>query len=120
CSPDDRTILANIGGLTPISLQLGDPDKRDAFEGHTARVQDTAFSADGTYNATAGADQTVRVWETASGRLIANYRGLGRPATSVCWLPGGSYILAGDDLGSTRVFAFPRRTLPDSLSGLYG
>jgi WD40 repeat protein len=49
--------------------RLAEPDPR-VLHGHTAGVSAVAFSRDGKLLASAGREQTVRVWETATGRLV--------------------------------------------------
>ena len=45
------------------------------LEGHAARVNSAAFSPDATRVVTASADQTARVWDAASGKLIVSLKG---------------------------------------------
>src|SRR5690606_21550545 len=103
-SPDNRHCVVHIGCLSPTRCRVDDLEYQLRLEGHSARVQDATFSSDGTLIATAGADQTVRVWDTASGQQLSIHRGLGRPATAAAWTPSGEFIVAGDANGSLRVF----------------
>lgn len=48
---------------------LPNPEPR-TFKGHTMEIRALAFNADGTLLATGGDDQTVRVWDTATGREL--------------------------------------------------
>jgi hypothetical protein len=45
------------------------------FEGHTSGVMGVTFSPDGKQLATAGQDQTVRIWEVATGQLLKTLEG---------------------------------------------
>lgn len=120
CSPDNLHFVVNLDGLTPQVLRFDDSDRRIRLNGHTARVQDGSFSSDGSKIATAGADQTVRIWNVLSGALLSTHRGLGRPATSVSWAPNGRFVVAGDDNGNVRQFPLPPEEVPVVLTGLYG
>jgi WD40 repeat protein len=119
-SPDNLHFVANIGGLSPTICRVNDQQYQLGLEGHSARVQDASFSSDGSLIATAGADQTVRVWNTASGQQVSIHRGLGRPATAAAWTPSTEFIVAGDANGSIRVFDFPPRLPQKVVPGLFG
>ncbi len=94
CSPDLQHVAINTGGLVPTILKTLDPQHQIPLEGHLARVQDAAFSPDGSLLATGSADQTIRVWEVSTGRMLSVHRGLGRPCTSLVWLPDGRHFAA--------------------------
>jgi len=118
-SPQGSMIAVNIGGMGIIILNPIDGSTLHTLTGHTARVQDAGFTEDDQYLATASADQTIRIWEASTGELISIHRGLGRPATSVAWLPKKDHLIACDDSGSIRVFPFPYNTAPDLVSNLF-
>ncbi|HEV7237589.1 MAG TPA: WD40 repeat domain-containing protein, partial [Ktedonobacteraceae bacterium] len=59
--------------------------------GHTGVIT-VASSPDSKYIASGGYDQTVQVWEAATGRLIVIYRGHTGGIGSVTWSPDGRYI----------------------------
>jgi WD40 repeat protein len=54
------------------------------LSGHTDRVEAAVFSADGTRLASASDDGTVRVWDPATGSLVAELA-VGAPVTALEW-----------------------------------
>ncbi|WP_131792621.1 hypothetical protein, partial [Candidatus Protofrankia datiscae] len=65
------------------------------FTDHTSRVWTVVFSPDGTLLASASSDNTVRIWETATGQPVTTLVTL--PAGGWAILrPDGSYTVSGD------------------------
>ena len=66
---------------------------------HTDRVNDVVFSADGALVATASTDGTARVWESATGDLVADLRGHGAAVEAIAFSSRGRYVTTvGADL----------------------
>ena len=61
-----------------------------ALDGHANWVMGVAFSPDGTRLASAGADQTVRIWDPARGREVLSLRGPRDRVDGVAFSPDGA------------------------------
>jgi WD40 repeat protein len=74
---------------------------------HAAQVVAVVYSADGKLMATAGYDETVRLWETATGKEKFSFRLEGKPsysAPAVALSPDGSMLAAAKGDGALRVW----------------
>ncbi len=68
------------------------------LEGHTGTVHGVAYSPDSRRLASAGADQTVRIWDAETGKEIQCLRGHRSEVFSVAYSPDGRYLAsAGAD-----------------------
>ncbi|MGH3694419.1 MAG: hypothetical protein ACRDRX_10630 [Pseudonocardiaceae bacterium] len=72
------------------------PDQPDLAQlatstGHIGGVWGCAFSPDGALLATTSNDQTVRLWQVASGRCHCALR-LASPVVGIAWHPGGTML----------------------------
>jgi len=102
-SGDGRRLAATSGsrqGYDPVArvfeLDSGQPPL--LFRGHSAGVEDAAFSPDRQNLATASADGTVKVWEAATARELRTLRGHQGPVSRLAYSPDGAYLAsAGKD-----------------------
>ena len=64
------------------------------LRGHTAEVRHAAWSPDGKQVATASRDDTVRVWDSASGKPLMTLAGQGDDVTHVAFSSDGGALLS--------------------------
>ena len=62
--------------------------------GHDRIVSAVAFSPDGGTLATGSADETIKLWNTASGKEIRELEGHSRPVNSLAYLPEGKWLFS--------------------------
>jgi WD40 repeat protein/serine/threonine protein kinase len=78
-----------------LSSQLD--GSRSVLRGHEAAVLTAAVSPDGKRLASGSADQTVRLWDTATGTCLAVLRGHGAAIRRVAFSPDGGRLASGAD-----------------------
>ncbi len=104
-SPDGARVAVIWMGPKEWAFTLYDPDsgKRRATSaqdiGYTWAL---AFNSDGTRIATAGEDGLTRLWDTSTGRMIAQCRGHTRKVLSVAFRPDGRRLVTASADGTVR------------------
>jgi WD40 repeat protein len=87
------------------------PPLLQILSGHERRVQDVAFSPDGTRTASGSFDLTVRVWDVSSGvLLLAPLQGHTGHIFSVAYSSDGQQIASGSGDSTVRIW--------DAISGV--
>jgi WD40 repeat protein/serine/threonine protein kinase len=93
---------------TPFSEAKSGMDKHvglvRTFEGHRGTVVSVSLSADGRWALSGSSDNTVRLWEVATGRCLRTFEGHTHLVTSVCLSPDGRWALSGSDDNTVRLW----------------
>jgi hypothetical protein len=74
------------------------------LHGHAGPVRAVAYTRDGKRLATGGDDNTVRIWDTATGREMACLRGYTKSVRGVAWSPDGRRLATASGDGTVRIW----------------
>ena len=73
---------------------------RTTFTGHQGIVRSVDWSRDGRWVASGGDDQTVQIWDFASGEVISTLKGHSGAVYAVAWSPIKQRVASGDSGGA--------------------
>jgi WD40 repeat protein len=98
---------------------------RRVLSGHEQEVRAVTYSSDGALIASAAADDTIRIWDAASGDILDVLRGHRAAVTSVAFAPDDSALVSGGEDGSVRRWTNPvqrelRAGRPEETSVAFG
>ena len=100
----DRPVVAALAGKQAILLEAGRSEPLTVLTGHTARVDDAAFTPDGRRLLTAGRDGTVRVWDSHTGQAAGTFAWPVGKLTAVAIAPDGLTAAAAGEKGQVVVW----------------
>lgn len=116
-SPDGKQ-LAN---LSDRDVELRDPESGqllNVLSGHQATVNAVAFSRDGLFLATGGADKSIHVWDLTTLRRVRTFRGHHGRVSCLAFDPDGRYLVSGDQQpGEIKVWELARPQGSDQVAG---
>jgi WD40 repeat protein len=78
--------------------------ERILLSGHKGPVLSAAFSPDGHRIVTGSEDQSARVWDVVSGKMLVEIKHHNGPVRSVAFMPDGTKIVSGSDDHIVRIF----------------
>jgi len=97
---DKRILLWDPEQVQPFDFSAAAGGQRrdvayEALEGHTSGVRAVRFSDNGKLLLSAGHDNTVRVWDAATRRLLKTLRGHAGRVPTCAFAPDGAHVLSG-------------------------
>jgi WD40 repeat protein len=97
-------ILWDISGTEATVIRQFGPKVGKDDVGHTAQIYDIAISPDGTQILSASGDQTLLLWDIATGSVLGEYKGHGSSVRSVAFNSEGTLAVSGEDNGGVIIW----------------
>src|SRR6476660_302449 len=97
------TIVFFLLGVASVAAAQGAPPIHWMRGGHTGPISQLVYSSDGTWFASAGSDNTVKIWRTSDSMLLRTLY-IPRGSAAMKLSPDNSTLCAG---GASTVTALP-------------
>jgi WD40 repeat protein/class 3 adenylate cyclase/tRNA A-37 threonylcarbamoyl transferase component Bud32 len=110
-SPNGR-VLASVDR---VDIAIWDPENKAAprhLTNHLEQVVSLDFSPDGTLLATAGGDQTIKLWNTDTWQEVMSLKGHENEVSTVGFSRDGKLLISSGKDGTVRIWRVDRRGSP--------
>mgnify|MGYP002467714433 CR=1 FL=1 len=87
------------------------------LKGHSAKVYSVHYSPNGKYLVSGGSDQTIRLWEASTGKLLHTYQGHRGSVLVVRFSPDGKNIASGSTDGTIKIWGTTSGVIVKTLEG---
>jgi len=87
------------------------------LKGHRAKVYSVTYSPNGKYLASGGSDQTVRLWDANTGKLLHTYQGHQGSVLVVRFSPDGKNLASGSADGTIKIWGTTSGVVVKTLEG---
>jgi DNA-binding beta-propeller fold protein YncE len=120
-APDGKTLAAGTWNKEPISdhevliFDVATGNERSRLKGHKGWIQTVAFTPDGKTLASGGNDRTIKLWDPAAGRELAELSSAteafrdGHNIFSVTFSRDGKTLAAGGDGQTVKLWQLKRQ-----------
>jgi WD40 repeat protein/tRNA A-37 threonylcarbamoyl transferase component Bud32 len=120
----DSTSGTSVAQVTPRGNGVFPPGLFNGLQrnvaAHEEPVLAIAFSPNGKLLATASADSSVKIWDTANGQLITTLSGHDGSVNSVAFSPNGASLLTASEDNTVKIWNTGDFKLKTTLSGHSG